>query len=114
MPEKEIARRYPKLAKVWFYGDVTSVQIPGGESYKHMQQRSWQEFVKLAKKHHGKKILIVTHHATAGAIICKIFGTLRIYNSLSLFNASLSSIILKDKKFKVRYLNDISHLRDLR
>ena len=109
MREVEIEKEFPSLAEKWFHGDITN--IGAGESFKSAQKRVWQELEKVSKKHKGNKILIVTHQAPIKFIVCKLFGSLKFFNDFSLSNASLTLLIKKGKNYKLRYLNDTSHLR---
>ncbi|RLF37139.1 MAG: hypothetical protein DRM99_01235 [Thermoplasmata archaeon] len=108
MPQKEIEKKFPKLAKDWFYGDVSKVEV--GEGFNHAYKRVWREFEKVVKKNKGKTSLIITHQAPIKFIVCKLFGGLKYFNNFVAQNASLT-LIRKDKKYKLRYLNDISHLK---
>lgn len=109
MKEVEIERKFPSIAKQWFHGDATNVVV--GESFKAAQKRVWKEIDRLVRKHGGKKILIVTHQAPIKFVVCKLFGGMKYFNKFSLSNASLTLLVKKDKKYKLKYLNDISHLR---
>ncbi len=109
MKKTEIEKKFPSLAQKWFHGDVTNIKAE--ESFKSAQKRVWQELEKVSKKHKGNKILIVTHQAPIKFIVCKLFGSLKFFNNFSLSNASLTLLIKKGKKYKLKYLNDISHLR---
>lgn len=108
MSRAEIEKKFPKLAKKWFYGDISNLRL--GESMKAASRRAWKELEKLARKHNGQRILIVTHQAPIKFIACKLFGGLKYFNNFCLSNASLTLLIKKGNKFKLRYLNDISHI----
>ncbi len=108
MPQKQIEKKFPKIAKSWFYGDATNLKL--GESFKNAQKRMLNEVEILAKKHKGKKILIVTHQAPVKFVVCNLVGGLKYFNNFVIDNASLTLFEKNNKDYKLKYLNNVSYL----
>lgn len=112
MSESEIEKKFPKIAHQWFYGDVTNLRF--GEKIKDANKRILIELNKIINTHKEKRILIVTHQAPIKFIVCSLFGGLKYFNNFQLSNASVTLLNYKRKRFKLQYLNDISHLNHLK
>ena len=109
MKQSQIEKRHPRIAKSWFHGDVTNLKL--GESFKNAQKRIVNEINFIAKKHKGKTILIITHQAPIKFFVCYLFGGLKYFNIFGISNSSLTLLEKKNKSYKLKYLNDISHLQ---
>lgn len=69
----EIKKRYAKLYRQWRGGN-TSASPPGGETYEQALQRGWAAVCRVAKKHRGQDVLIITQPLMAALLRCRLVG----------------------------------------
>jgi probable phosphoglycerate mutase len=68
----ELGHHFSKLL-VQYNGDkLEYTSAPGGESLPEVQQRGWEAVQRLADKHSGQTIVLVSHYFTILSIICRV------------------------------------------
>jgi len=107
----DIARGWPELWKEW-RRDPTNVVMPNGESFKQVVERVTRTFEKISATNVDKTVLIASHEIGIKLVAIYALGApLNIYRRFDVFNASLSTIHVKEGKARLISLNDTSHLR---
>ncbi len=69
----EIRKRYAKLYRQWRAGDMSAAP-PGGETFEQALDRGWGAVRRIAKKHRGQNVLIVTRPLMAALLRCRLTG----------------------------------------
>lgn len=88
------------------------VNFPGEGSLKNVQDRAMKFVNDIIDKNNGKNILIVSHGGVLKLIVLGVLGIgLEAYSKFYIINASLSIIVVDDKRAYLRTLNDSCHIR---
>ncbi|XP_010490915.1 PREDICTED: metal-independent phosphoserine phosphatase-like [Camelina sativa] len=91
-----------------FFSSQNDLEIPGGgESFDQLCDRSMNALEKIAKKHKGKRVIVVTHGGVLRAIYLRITQA---SSAGKLLNASVNVVHLRDKKWIIDSWSDVSHL----
>ena len=100
----EVSQRVPEAQdKLW--GDSTdpSWVVPGGESRDQMHQRTRSAVEKLARKHPGQKIIIVSHGGVIGFFLRSILDIpFDVRPSFSTRNGSINVFTYNGHRFKLK------------
>jgi broad specificity phosphatase PhoE len=103
----EIADRYPAETALW-RGSDPDYRIPGGESRRDLMVRGRAAFDAIAAG--GQKtVAVVSHGGLLAAIFKSILGVSAERNPFSLYNTSVSQIVI-GREFKLLTLNNVDHL----
>jgi len=107
--EQERPQEYTRFRS----GDPDYV-IPSGESARQRHERCVACATELAKRHAGRRILIVTH----GGILDSFFRhalklPLTVPRRFSLFNASINSFTVTDDRWRLKSWGHVEHLEGL-
>lgn len=107
----QIRERYGELLKEWRESSE-SVKLPGGESLKEVQERAWRAIERIQKGHHkDETVVTASHNLTIIALLCKLTGVgLREFVKFKLQAASKSIVQSSNGEFRVKVLNDVTHL----
>ena len=85
--------------------------VPGGESVSEVYQRVRSEFIGLASRHSGQRVVVVTHGGVLDALYRFVTATpLNRPRDFPIFNASINVVRLTDARWSVERWGDISHL----
>jgi len=87
--------------------------IPGGESNLSVTERTTKAIERIAARHKGKTIAVFTHSVVIANILAFIAKS-EDFTFLGNDNASISEIIVTDKKWFLRRFNDTAHLEHLK
>ncbi len=95
--------------------NIYDSRCTGGESFKEVMYRTFNELTKVAKNNNGKKILIGTHAGVIRAIITAINNlSSQECNALGwVSNASLTTIIYENEKFEIQSISYDEYLNGL-
>jgi len=109
--KRELKRKFPDAFTSYKANDANYV-IPEGESLKQLSERSIKCLEKLAQKHLGRRILVVTH----GGVLRQLFlHTLGIpFDAAHRFfslNSSVNVFSYQDTNWKLEVWGDLSHLK---
>ncbi len=107
----EVALRYPDLFKLWV-SQPQRLQIPGGESFDQVRERSLAAVEEVAARHEGQTVVLVSHRAVCKILLAALLGLggegfWRIQQD----NAALNVVRHEDNQYVVELLNDTCHLR---
>lgn len=106
----EIRERYADVLRHWRESPET-LKLPKGESLVEVQERAWNAFQKVHRRHRGETVVAVSHNLTITALLCKITGIgLKGFRNFNLQAASKNVIVSKNGRIVVDVLNDVSHL----
>lgn len=114
MPFVEIEKKYPDEYSVW-KNDIGKAIPVGGERVADMAKRIENEVAKIARRHDGGAVIIVTH-ATPIRVICTLADGLDIADMGKMpwvSNASIS-VFEFDGNFRLWEKNITSHLGELK
>ena len=109
----EVADRYPEDYACFTSHDPDYV-IPGGESFRQKDERGIASFRRIAKKHPGGKVVIISH----GGILDAVFRhTLLIPRDqprrYSIFNCAFNTIEIEGDNWRLLTWGDMNHLVDI-
>ncbi len=110
---EEVDRLYDLGYQKWLK-KPSSIKIPKGELLKNFRNRVTKRVNQILKSNHGKNVLIVTHGGVITALLSNWlkadFDNLLL--NLQIDNTSLTMIEEKDKRTRLVFINDASHLAD--
>lgn len=101
MTRDEIDARYPGLLS-----HTSESTVEGLESYEALSQRVKETVEAIARSHHGKRILIVTHGGTINAFLHAISGS----RAERIGNTAITRVLYDNSNWIVNCVNDYSHL----
>ncbi len=106
-----IRHETPELVERFMF-DAENWQLEGAETYGQVRQRALNELRKIAEENEGKTIAVVSHGVTIRCLLSGITGIpLSDTERLPIFkNTAVTRLFLKDGRFSVDYMNDVSHL----
>lgn len=105
-----LRRRLREIAAI----AVTSgkwASIPGSEASEELRARMSEAVGRLAGRHAGERIAVVSHGGSINAYVATILGIERDY-FFPAVNTSISVVRIKGAARMVFALNDVSHLRE--
>lgn len=105
---KQIMKKFPGAYKKWIKNPFQTV-IPSGESLTILKQRVVKAFKKIILRHPKQTVAVVSHGGAISAFINHILKSEDFWNNIP-ESASLTILEVKNNKFKISLLNDISHL----
>lgn len=106
-----LRRRLREIAAI----AVTSgkwASIPGSEASDELRARMVEAIERLAGRHAGERIAVVSHGGSINAYVATILGIERDY-FFPAVNTSISVVRIKGPARMVFALNDVSHLREM-
>ncbi|CAK7340244.1 unnamed protein product [Dovyalis caffra] len=94
-----------------FFSPQNDLEIAGGgESFNQLCDRSFAALEKIASKHNGERVIVVTHGGVLRAIYMRITEE---SSCGKLLNASVNVVHVSDKKWEVKSWSDVAHLSDV-
>ena len=111
MTPEEVDTRYDKGYRKWLR-KPSSIRIPKSETLRHFRKRVVGRVKAIAKENRGKTVLIVTH---GGAITALLADWLKadfdnLLLNLQIDNTGLTFVEETDKKTRLRFINNTSHI----
>jgi broad specificity phosphatase PhoE len=107
----ELRERHPDFLRAWMSGDPADVRMPGGESLRDVQERTWACIERLASGHGGATVVAVTHNFVISMVACRAVGLpIAGFRSLRAAVASKSVIDLREGRNALVRFNDVAHL----
>lgn len=110
-PWAELGIKYPKEFEIW-RSRSWDCKIPNGETVMQAGDRVLDEIHKIAKKHDGKQIAVVSHGSAIRSILCRVLklepeqiGEIGWGD-----NTCVAKLIFDNGDVKAEYWNDASHL----
>ncbi len=109
----EMIERYPEVYAS-FRKDGPDYQVPEGESFRQFYIRCADAIEKIAEKHPGSKIALVTHGGVLGAVFRYILKlSLDAERNFVLLNCSLNRIEKKKSGWSLISWGDVAHLHSM-
>lgn len=106
----QIEEKWPGMAKQLFE-DATSIEIPEGETFLAVQNRTLPVLEEIIAKNEGKTIAVVSHGAAIRTILCGLLEIpLRNLWKLRQDNTAINVIECFGEKRVVSRMNDTHHL----
>ncbi len=109
---KQIMKRFPDTYKKWIESPFETV-IPSGESLTILNKRVVRAFKKIILRHSNQTVAVVSHGGAISAFINHILKSKDFWAHIPQ-SASLTLMELRNNKFKINLLNDISHLSGIK
>jgi len=110
---QDIAERYPE-EYVHFSARKPDYVIPGGESSRRRYERATGCLQRIAEKHPGGRVLVITHRGILDSVIRRImFVPLDRLISYSQFNCALNTIEIDGDTWKLLTWGDARHLNGI-
>lgn len=111
----DIKNEYPKLFKQWTE-DFGRFVCPDGESVAHLQQRIYEEVMRLARLNRGKTVALTFHAAAIRTLWARVAGISLEELGTALpfpYNASVSVIYFDGEKLIPGEFSHMAHLTDI-
>ena len=105
-----IRERLLEIARVAVLSGTWS-SIPGSEPSAELRRRLTAAILRIAERHPGQRVAVVSHGGAINAYIATILGIDRDY-FFPAANTSVSMVRVKGQRQMLFALNDISHLRE--
>ncbi len=109
---KQIMKKFPDTYKKWIENPFETV-IPCGESLTILKKRVVKAFKKIILRHPNQTVAVVCHGGAISTFINHILKSKDFWKHIPQ-SASLTLLELKNNKFKINLLNDISHLSGIK
>lgn len=101
---------HPGLLKDWMSAPA-DVVMPGGESLRSLQGRSWNALQDVVKKRRDQTAAIIAHNLCILSIICRAIDLdLNGFRGLRIDNASISELEFTPRGTVLSRINDTHHL----
>jgi probable phosphoglycerate mutase len=107
---EEIDARWPNVFSRTAEVDP-DLAIPGGESRRQFHDRIHQAFESLARKHDGRRVLVVSHGGVLTSLYRVIHGIpVARPHRVSISNASYSAVVFDADAWTLEAWDDVAHL----
>ncbi|HPI98923.1 MAG TPA: histidine phosphatase family protein [Synergistales bacterium] len=112
--KSEIAEKYPHEWKVWL-SNPEKLELEGAETFRDVQDRSFEALRELAHAHPDDTIVVVSHRTTLKPLIARCLGLPEPYFWKFHVDTGSYSIIdfSESRGFSLYQLNQTLHLSDL-
>lgn len=113
-PRRELQQLYPAIMDSFLFEPDGDVPVPGGESRDTFFERVARCFDRLAARHAGQRVLLVTHGGVMRAVYRHFAGKLGPGCLIPMTtNASYSRVFYRGGYRQLGCWNDISHLKNI-
>ena len=111
MTPQEVDNLYDKGYQKWLQ-KPSSVKIPKSEGLRHFRKRVTDRVRQIARLNRGKSVLIVTHGGVITALLSDWLGADfdHLLINLQIDNTSITMVDETEKKTRLKFINDASHL----
>jgi len=97
-----------------FQTEGPDYQPPGGESFRQFYERCSEVIERLAAKHPGQKIAVVTHGGVLGALFRKVLNLgVETERNFLLLNCSINRIQKTSDHWSLISWGDVAHLQNI-
>lgn len=113
LDRNQIELRWPGMIELWEHRP-DELQMPDGESFKQVQDRSVEAFKEILEREVGNSIAIVTHMLTIQLIMSKLLSIpiREVWQMVRLENTSITTIDFCSNEFEVVKWGENSHLHE--
>ncbi|MBI3952889.1 MAG: histidine phosphatase family protein [Chloroflexi bacterium] len=110
----EVEHHFGPMLQRW-YEHPAQVQMPGGESLVHVEERACAALQRIVAAHPGGSVAVCTHDVVLKVVVAQVLGLgLDQFWSLRLDNGSLSVVDYTERGASLAALNDTCHLGKFR
>lgn len=112
LPWKELPDRYPTEAYHWNM-EPWNFAPPNGETMQHLYDRIYQTVLRIAKKHSGETVFVVSHGCAIRNLLCRLqYHDIHKLNEIIWCDNTALSVITFDEDFTPTLVSagDASHL----
>ncbi len=109
---KQIMKKFPDTYRKWIDNPFETV-IPSGESLDILKKRVTRALKKIIMRHPNQTVAVVCHGGVISAFINYILKSKEFWKRIPQ-SASLTILELKNRKIKIRLLDDVSHLSGIK
>lgn len=112
---EEMRSGWPQVYSAW-RDDPASVGMPNGESLAELQERAWNELMKLEEAHlqsqrQEEALILVSHNFAIRSLIGKILGIpLSNFHRMSLSLSSICTVEIDQRGRRLTSYNSTAHL----
>lgn len=111
--ERLVAKAHPEQFALMRAEDP-AWRPPGGETIGEVRERTYRALGRIARRHTGQTVLVVTHGTAINCMLSAVLGMAPEYTfRFDVANCGLSEIHYRRRRLVVRALNDMSHLAGL-
>ncbi|MBQ9337811.1 MAG: histidine phosphatase family protein [Lentisphaeria bacterium] len=113
-PRRELQQLYPEIMDSFLFEPAGDVPVPGGETRNAFFARVADCLDRLAVRHKGQRVLLVTHGGVMRAVYRRAAGNIAPGCMIPMTtNASYSRIFYRGGFRQLGCWNDISHLKNI-
>ena len=96
-----------------FFRYPSQVEIPGGETFHAVKERTDRGLKQLCERHDGECIAVVTHGGAIRTILCSALGIpLDALWSFRQDNTAVNIVEYEERHNIIRLVNDVNHIYD--
>ena len=107
----DVREQYPDFARRWLSDECADAVMPGGESLRQVQERSWAAVDSLRARHLDETVAIVTHNFVCLTVLCWILRLpLERFRGIRQDLGAVSVVELTPERNAILTLNDRCHL----
>jgi broad specificity phosphatase PhoE len=107
----ELRERYPDFLRAWLSGDAADARMPGGETLREVQQRSWDAIERMRAQHPEDTAVAVSHNFVIITAICRALELpLSHFRRIRQALAARTVLDVRDDFATLLQLNDNAHL----
>jgi len=108
LTHKEIMKKHSEIYKKWL-NNPFCIAIPGGEDLSDFRKRIIAAIKKIISLNRNKTVAIVCHGGPISILITEILKSKNFWKQIPA-SASLNIVEYKNRKVKIKLLNDTAHL----
>jgi len=110
LSEEEVCRLWPEVYEAWRQ-DAEHVRIPGGETFRELDERFVAAVTAIAQRHTGQAVAVVAHKSTNRVFLCWLLGlSSSRYRRFGQDNAAANILQYDGGRWRVDLINDTCHL----
>lgn len=107
----ELAERFPDFLREWRSERVADLCMPGGESLRQVQERTWSAIQTIRNDHADQTVAVVTHNFVILTLLCRVMGIdLSHFRRVRQDLAAVSEIRMDAEQGVLLRMNDRCHL----
>lgn len=107
----ELRERYPEFLRSWLSSDAADARMPGGETLREVQDRTWPALERMRAAHPDGEVVAVTHNFVILTAVCRALNLpLAEFRRIRHGLASRTVIDMRDSGATLIQLNDHAHL----
>jgi probable phosphoglycerate mutase len=106
-----LRERFPEFMNAWLSEDAAGAVMPGGESLAQVQARALAVVERVAARHPGGAVAVVSHNFVLLTVLCAVLGLpLAQFRRLRQGVASIATVDVSPGQWRLIGFNDRCHL----